>query len=77
MNLSREFTQEVDGKTTKFHVTYDPVTHFFKVVEDDQASYSLVFDMTTRAWTTADGPEPSIPVLELARLVQQSFGVFV
>lgn len=77
MNFSREFTQEVDGKSINFNVTYDPKTHFFAVVEDNVSSYTLSFNPNTRAWKTADGPEPSIPVDRLAHLVQQNFGVFV
>lgn len=77
MNLSREFTQEIDGKTVNFNVSYDPQTHVFKVVEDNKSHYTLTFNPTTREWTTVDGPEPSIPVDQLAHLVQKSFGVFV
>lgn len=77
MNLNREFTQEVDGKTINFKVSYDVQTHFFKVVEDDKPHYTLTFNASTREWTTVDGPEPSIPVDQLAHLVQKSFGVFV
>lgn len=77
MNLSRTFTQEVNGRTINFHVTYDLQTHFFNVVEDDQLSYTLQFNPETKAWTTSGRSEPSIPVSQLAQLVQQSFGVFV
>jgi hypothetical protein len=42
-----------------------------------KVQYKLIFDATTRAWTTTDGSEPSIPVEELAAAVQQSFGVQV
>lgn len=77
MNLSREFTQEVDGKSVNFNVTYNPETHFFNVVEDDKSHYTLTFNPTTREWKTADGPEPSISVDQLAHLVQKSFGIFV
>lgn len=77
MNLSREFTQEVDGKPVDFSVTYNPETHFFRVVEDDGPSYILTFSPTTKEWKTTDGPEPAISVDELAHLVQKSFGVFV
>ena len=41
-----------------------------------KALYLATFE-ATKKWTTADGPAPSIPVDELALLVQQSFGVFV
>lgn len=77
MSFNREFTHEVDGKPVTFSVTYNPETHFFKVVEDDKSHYILTFDPTTRRWKTTDGPEPSISVDELAHLVQKSFGVFV
>lgn len=77
MNLSREFTQEVDGKSVNFNVSYDPQTHFFRVIEDDKPHYILAFNPSTREWTTSDGPEPTIPVDQLAHLVQKSFGVFV
>jgi len=77
MDLSREFTQEIDGGPIHFKVSYDPQTHVFKVVEDNKPHYTLTFNPTTREWTTIDGPEPSIPVDQLAHLVQKSFGVFV
>lgn len=77
MNLSRQFTQEVDGKPVNFNVTYNPETHFFTVVEDNKSSYTLSFNLSTREWKTADGPKPSVPVDQLAHLVQKSFGVFV
>lgn len=77
MNLSREFTQEVSGKEVHFHVTYNPQTHFFTVIEDETATYTLSFNMQTREWKSSDGPEPSLPVDQLAVLIQKSFGVFV
>lgn len=77
MNLSREFTEEVNGKSIDFNVTYDPKTHFFAVVENNVSSYTLSFDPGTRTWKAAGDTEPSIPVDQLAHLVQKSFGVFV
>ncbi|MBD1433630.1 hypothetical protein H8B06_12395 [Sphingobacterium sp. DN00404] len=77
MNLSREFTQEVNGTTINFQVTYNPQTHFFAVVEDEDIHYTLGFNPATKEWTTKDGPQPAIPVDQLAQLVQKSFGVFV
>jgi len=77
MNLSRAFTEEVEGRLIHFNVTYNPATHFFDVVEDGQARYTLTFNPATRTWATVDGSEPSIPVDQLAHLVQESFGVFV
>ncbi|MBD1426872.1 hypothetical protein [Sphingobacterium arenae] len=77
MNLSREFTQEVNGTTISFQVTYNPRTHFFAVVENQEIHYTLVFDPATKEWMTKDGPQPAIPVDQLAQLVQKSFGVFV
>lgn len=76
-NLRREFTKEINGKNILFEVQYDPMTHNFTVTENTLIQYKLLFDPTTRVWTTADGPEPSIPVEELAAAVQQSFGVQV
>lgn len=77
MDLSREFTQEVNGMIINFQVTYDPRTHFFTVVENQDVHYTLGFNPTTKEWTTKDGPEPAIAVDQLAQLVQKSFGVFV
>lgn len=77
MNLSREFTQEVDGNTINFRATYNPATHAFSVVENGELSYELIFNMENRDWKTSGGSEPSIPVDQLAQRVQQSFGVFV
>lgn len=76
-NLSRQFTKEINGENTLFEVLYNPMTHHFSVTENTLVQYKLLFDPTTRVWTTTDGPEPSIPVEELAAAVQQSFGVFV
>lgn len=76
-NLMRQFTQEVNGETIIFDVQYNPKTHHFTVTENTLVQYTLIFDPTTRTWTTIDGPEPSLPINELAALVQQSFGVFV
>jgi len=77
MNLSREFTQEVNGTTINFQVTYNPHTHFFAVIENQKTHYTLGFNPATKEWTTKDGPQPAIPVAQLAQLVQKSFGVFV
>lgn len=77
MNLSREFTQEIDGNTINFKATYNPATHAFSVVENGESSYELIFNMETRTWKISGGPEPSISVDQLAQQVQQSFGVFV
>ena len=76
-NLMRQFTQEVNGETIIFDVQYNPKTHHFTVTENTLVQYTLIFDPTTRTWTTTDVPEPSLPINELAALVQQSFGVFV
>ncbi|MBE8722614.1 hypothetical protein [Sphingobacterium pedocola] len=78
MDFNRKFEHHLDGRTIIFDVTYDPKTHFFTVLESgQQEAYHLKFNMSTRMWTTEDGPEPQVPVEELARLVQQSFGHFV
>ena len=77
MNLSRQFSLEVNGTPISFVATYNPMTHFFTITENESASYMLLFNPADRSWSTAEGPEPSIPVEELAKLVQQSFGVFV
>lgn len=76
-NLMRQFTQEVNGETIIFDVEYNPKTHHFTVTENTLVQYTLIFDPITRTWITTDGPEPSLPINELAALVQQSFGVFV
>lgn len=73
----RQFSKEINGETTLFEAQYDPATHHFTVTENTLVQYKLKFDPTSRTWTTTDGPEPSIPVDELANAVQQSFGVFV
>lgn len=77
MNLSREFTARVGDQVVHFEAVYDPSAHFFTVTEDQTRTYKLLFDMESREWSTAEGPEPSVPVNELANMVQQSFGVFV
>lgn len=77
MNLSREFTQEINGKEVHFQVNYNPQTHFFTVIEDGAATYTLSFNMETREWKSSEDPEPSLPVDQLALLIQKSFGVFV
>lgn len=77
MNLSREFTHDINGKSVNFHVAYNPQTHFFIVTEDNNASYKVTFNMATREWKSSEGPEPSIPVEQLSQLIQKSFGVFV
>lgn len=77
MNLSRKFSVEVNGATINFEAAYNPMTHFFTVTENESTSYMLLFNPEDRSWSTAEGPEPAIPVEELAKLVQQSFGVFV
>ena len=76
-NLRREFTKEINGEEVLFEVQYDPMKHNFTVTENTLVQYKLLFDPTTRVWTTAEGPEPSISVEELAAAVQQSFGVQV
>lgn len=77
MNLSREFTQEVDGKAIHFKATYNPSTHTFIVVENGELSYELIFNMENRDWKTSGGSKPSVSVDELAIWVQESFGIFV
>lgn len=76
-NLSREFTARVGDQIVRFEAVYDPTAHFFTVTEDQTRTYKLLFHMETRKWSTAEGPEPSVPVEDLAKMVQQSFGVFV
>ena len=76
-HFNRQFSKEINGETTLFEVLYDPTTHHFTVTENTLVRYKLSFDPTSRTWTTTDGPEPAIPVEELAAAVQQSFGVFV
>ena len=61
----------------KFSVTYDPQTHSFSVVEADSINYMLFYNPANKEWTTSEDPMPTIPVNELALLVQQNFGVFV
>ena len=78
MNFRRTFQHKVDDKVINFDVTYSPKTHFFEVYELGQSDpYFLSFDMQTRDWKITDGPAPSIPVDELALLVQKEFGFFV
>lgn len=76
-SFNRQFSKKINGETTLFEVQYDPTTHHFMVTENTLVQYKLVFDPTSRTWTTTDGPKPSIAVDELAAAVQQSFGVFV
>lgn len=77
MDLNRTFTHTHMERDIKFSVTYDPQTHSFNVVEDDSKNYILNYNPATKSWTTTEDPMPSIPVNELAILVQQHFGVFV
>ncbi len=78
MNFRRTFQHKVDDSVIDFDVSYNPKTHFFEVYESGQsAPYHLIFNMQTREWKTADGPSPSIPVDELALLVQKEFGYYV
>jgi len=77
MDLNRTFTHDHMGRIIKFSVTYDPQTHSFNVVEDESINYLLSYNPSTKEWTTTEDPMPSIPVNELALLVQQSFGVFI
>lgn len=77
MNLSREFTREIAGKEVNFHVTYNPVTHTFGVVENGAPAYELSFNMNNREWKTAGNHNSSVSVEQLAVWVQESFGIFV
>lgn len=77
MELNRTFTHMHQDREIRFSVTYDLNTHSFNVVEDDSINYMLTYNPATREWTTTEDPKPSIPVPELAQLVQQHFGVFV
>jgi hypothetical protein len=77
MNLSREFSCEVDGQIIMFLVTYNPQTHTFRVVENGQREYELIFDLNSRTWETKGDFSSSLPLDTLAELVQKSFGVFV
>lgn len=77
MELNRTFAYHHEGREIQFSVTYDPKTHSFNVVEDDNINYILSYNPTTREWTSTEDPGPSISVDKLAQLVQKSFGVFV
>jgi hypothetical protein len=77
MDLNRTFTHNHMDREIKFSVTYDPQTHSFSVVEDDSINYMLFYNPANKEWTTSEDPMPTIPVNELALLVQQNFGVFV
>lgn len=78
MNLNRKFQHRVGEGTIDFDVTYDLDKHNFVVLESgDTTGYRLAYDMESKTWRTLDGQSPSIPVAELALLVQQNFGHFV
>lgn len=76
-HFKRQFSKEINGETILFEAEYNPTTHHFTITENSSVQYTLQFDPTSRTWTTADGPEPSIPLEELAAAVQQSYGVQV
>ena len=77
MDLNRTFTHNHMERMIKFSVTYAPKTHSFNVIEDDKINYLLFFNTSNKVWSTSEDPMPTIPVNELAILVQQNFGVFV
>lgn len=77
MNLTRTFSREIEGKIIDFSATYDPSTHTFKVEEQGRGSYTLIYNMNNREWTTSGDIEPSVSVNQLALWVQESFGIFV
>ena len=75
MNFNRKFTHVVGEEEVAFDVTYNPDTHFFTVYESGLSMpYLLKFDMSTRTWSTVEGPKPKISADDLAVLVQQHFG---
>lgn len=77
MNLTRIFSREIGGKAINFSVTYDPTTHTFEVEEQGRGSYTLIYHMNNRQWTTNGDIQPSVSVDQLALWVQESFGIFV
>lgn len=77
MNLSREFTQEVDGKAIHFKATYNPATHTFRIEENSESIYEFVYNMASKEWKAIGDPQPSVSVDQLAIWVQESFGIFV
>lgn len=77
MDLTRIFEKQLSDRTITFHATYDLKSHGFNITEDDRISYELRFDPSNRSWFVTGEHQPSIPVEELARLVQASYGHFV
>ncbi|HLS96046.1 MAG TPA: hypothetical protein VK017_10835 [Sphingobacterium sp.] len=77
MNFNRIFQHTHNGNVINFSATYNPQTHFFDISEDDNLHYVLIYNPSTKVWSTQGGRGPSIPVEVLAELVQRSFGVYV
>ncbi|WKK58280.1 hypothetical protein [Sphingobacterium sp. BN32] len=77
MDLTRVFEKQLSDRTITFQATYDLQSHGFNITEDNQISYELRFNPAERSWSVSGEYQPSIPVEELAKLVQESFGHFV
>ena len=76
MDLNRKIQYRYEGKNFEFDVTYDLQTHNFAVEENNGINYKLLVNPQTKEWTS-DGGTPSVPLAILAKLIQQSYGVFV
>lgn len=76
MDLNRNIQYRYEGKTYEFDVQYDLQTHGFNVRENKDNRFTLLVDQQTKEWSSKGG-SPSIPVAILAKLIQQSYGVFI
>ncbi|NQD70568.1 hypothetical protein HP439_07535 [Sphingobacterium shayense] len=78
MNFNRKFQHTVNGELIDFDATYNPQTHDFRIIDSGrEEEFDLSFDLESRVWSIKDGKSSSLPVDELATLVQQNFGMFV
>ncbi|HIY77399.1 MAG TPA: hypothetical protein H9825_14260 [Candidatus Sphingobacterium stercorigallinarum] len=76
MDLNRNIQYRYEGQNYEYAVIYNLQDHSFDVTENQRNQFKLVVNPQTKVWSTQGG-EASIPVEVLAKLVQQSYGVFV
>lgn len=76
MDLNRNIQYRYEGQNYEYAVIYNLQDHSFDVTENQSNQFKLVVNPQTKVWSTQGG-EASIPVEVLAKLVQQSYGVFV
>lgn len=76
MDLNRNIQYRYERQNYEYAVIYNLQDHSFDVTENQRNQFKLVVNPQTKVWSTQGG-EASIPVEVLAKLVQQSYGVFV